>query len=936
MIPDIAPVNSWTGNNETKKFEFDFLINSQEELKVLYTNVNQVQTELKLNIDYSINEIGNKNGSYITFPLENSEYGLLQENETISLLLNIPLAQTTPFATSGLLNLNSLEYALDYIVRLIQIIYRQVERSVKIQEGSKDKPEDYFEYITNASTQANEYANQAKGYVDESETLKIETQSARNQSLAYLNEVRDITENFDADIQELVGYVDAAKNEGINAINNEKNNAINSINETGAEIIDKAEAWATSDNEIEEGLYSSKYYADMVKNSIPDNFTTLPIGTMLSINASKYYSPSGCLSCDGREFKREDFKQLWNNYLTSQKVFDRDSITVVGNPTITEDGVASGFSANNYILIPQIFTQSNSWEIKITITTSNVLTGQDYFCNLGQQSFALNMNNQKLNWNLSSNGTNWNLVSNRVGKTILQQYSTYFIIIQFTGSEYKLLLSQDKINWSLEDSFSSTNKLYNSEYSVIGTNRFRDSAFSGSIDLKEFSIKVDGQTVFDCVLDGDYTVNDLVGKQGNPTIRKGKAYNFTNADYLHFNSDFLVNNGYGLVIKLRLPSVLSKQYFCTYRGIDSNGKIGYPTGAGTGSSIQGIPSSNLYFRILGFAKENTDLIFNYQISTDGKTWLGDESARNYGYYANGFSIGADNYWSSETKQAFSGSIDLSESYLFKNTPDEKIYLCDVVYYSRLNTCSYGTYEKELKEYGQCSKFAVKPLEYDGSGLTITGSPTITENGIASKLNKTNYITLPSIDVNALKWKLQGRIKPTLAPNNTFYITNLYLGIKGFTLYRDITGGIVIDIVINVDNVETRFKINTPVHWVLGKAYDFFIQRDNGIFSFGSKEVSELNYTVRQSEDKGNYPLADGTINLMQSYDTNDAEFDLKQFKIEVDGQTVFDCVEGDTFKVPTTSNSNYKDFVVVANGYADDCLVTWNTLVELENYLKGV
>ena len=225
----------------------------------------------------------------------------------------------------------------------------------------------------------------------------------------------------------------------------------------------------------------------------------------------------------------------------------------------------------------------------------------------------------------------------------------------------------------------------------------------------------------------------------------------------------------------------------------------------------------------------------------------------------------------------------------------------------------------------------KHSTFDLSKFTVVGSPNITSDGVASGLNKTNYITLPSIDVNALKWNLQGRIKPTLTPNSTFYITNLYLNVRGFTLYRDVTGGIVIDIVINVDNVETRFKINTPVHWELGKAYDFFIQRNNGIFSFGSKEENELDYTVRQSEDKGNYPLADGTINLMQSYDTNDAEFDLKQFSITVDGKEVFngnktglDVIKEDNYTVvgsPTISEDG------VASGFSNSDYVYSNIFV---------
>lgn len=173
MIPDIVPVNNWQGNSYTTEFDFDFLINSESELKVLHTNKNAEQTELKLNVDYSINQIGNKNGSFITFPLQGSEYSVLAENETITLMLNIPIAQTMVFGSSAVLNLSSLEYALDYIVRLIQMLSRRVDRSVKANEGSEIGTDDIvnnldklknslFQYVEQSASEAEKATQQAQ------------------------------------------------------------------------------------------------------------------------------------------------------------------------------------------------------------------------------------------------------------------------------------------------------------------------------------------------------------------------------------------------------------------------------------------------------------------------------------------------------------------------------------------------------------------------------------------------------------------------------------------------------------------------------------------------------------------------------------------------------------------------------------------------------
>ena len=137
MIPDIVPVNTWAGNGVNTFFEFDFLINSENELKVLLTDEFSSQFELELNIDYSINQVGNANGSYITFPLNGSSYGKLKSTQTLSLLLNIPIAQTNPYGTSEKLNMSSIEYSFDYVTRLIQMLSRRVDRSIKVQEGAE-------------------------------------------------------------------------------------------------------------------------------------------------------------------------------------------------------------------------------------------------------------------------------------------------------------------------------------------------------------------------------------------------------------------------------------------------------------------------------------------------------------------------------------------------------------------------------------------------------------------------------------------------------------------------------------------------------------------------------------------------------------------------------------------------------------------------------
>lgn len=245
MIPDIIPVNTWSGNGVTTEFDFDFLINKDSELQVLHTSENGIQTELKLNQDYTIDEIGCESGSYITFPILGSLYNVLGPDEKISLVLNIPIAQTSPFGTSSKLNMKSLEYALDYIVRLIQIESRKADRAVKIQEGSDITPVELINSLKQSEVNSKEYAKtatekalEAKASADSAKAqADIATEKTSEVEELYEGAIVDITQRHNSateEIQELhasaVSDININAQNGVSAITAAKQSAISDIN----------------------------------------------------------------------------------------------------------------------------------------------------------------------------------------------------------------------------------------------------------------------------------------------------------------------------------------------------------------------------------------------------------------------------------------------------------------------------------------------------------------------------------------------------------------------------------------------------------------------------------------------------------------------------------------------------------------------------------
>lgn len=145
MIPVTNPYNNWQGDNSTTKFDFDFLVENQSQLLVFVTAADTVR-QLTYETDYTITGFGNNNGGYITYPI-NEENDKLQNDETITLQLFLPITQQSEYGTSSELNPKDIEHSLDYLTRIAQIQNRQLERSVKVAEGSGTDTEEIVKSI---------------------------------------------------------------------------------------------------------------------------------------------------------------------------------------------------------------------------------------------------------------------------------------------------------------------------------------------------------------------------------------------------------------------------------------------------------------------------------------------------------------------------------------------------------------------------------------------------------------------------------------------------------------------------------------------------------------------------------------------------------------------------------------------------------------------
>ena len=200
MIPEQNPYNNWNGNGSTTTFDFDFYIENETQLDVFITNAQGVQTKLEYGLDYSINEFKNENGSFITFPLAGSSHGVLAADEIISLCLTLPISQENPYGKSSYLDLTTLEYSLDYLTRICQIMNRELERSVKVQEGANNTPDDLIESLNQAQINAENSANFAAMKAQEASNSAIEAEEQAEIATQKVVEIAELHETVIANI----------------------------------------------------------------------------------------------------------------------------------------------------------------------------------------------------------------------------------------------------------------------------------------------------------------------------------------------------------------------------------------------------------------------------------------------------------------------------------------------------------------------------------------------------------------------------------------------------------------------------------------------------------------------------------------------------------------------------------------------------------------
>lgn len=208
----------------------------------------------------------------------------------------------------------------------------------------------------------------------------------------------------------------------------------------------------------------------------------------------------------------------------SGKGFNKSAFTVVGNPTITRNGIVSDFSNDNFLIINNStlgnsLHNANSWKIIQEFTYNG---GNDWATLMsctnhrGVANFIIPTIDNSFGYALSSDGVNEDISDShplRFSGLILS--NTYKSVLEFTGTQYiHTLYNSDGTQFGEAKIIVSSTKVVNSTNYYIGSRGI----FNGSINLKQLSIIIDGKTV----LDGGIDYEDCKWISSNGTVYNTK------------------------------------------------------------------------------------------------------------------------------------------------------------------------------------------------------------------------------------------------------------------------------------------------------------------------------------------------------------------------------------------------------------------------------
>ena len=236
------------------------------------------------------------------------------------------------------------------------------------------------------------------------------------------------------------------------------------------------------------------------------NYSIDSIEYLYNLNNKDFINQSKALKTGNVSNNPEVYAEVLSYAHTT---FDRSKFEVVGSPTITDEGVASGFGSAKYLNTGYILNPEGDWSVRVKFRTGKSMVNQHIVSAFPNQYSGLVIQLRTSSSNIGirisiGNGSD-NYVFQPTYYNITGMVNTDFDVeVNYLSGVYSFI-----VNGVTVSTLTSSDKIVSTGEIVIGKSPQWNEPFLGSVDLKYFSITVDGKEVFSGNKTGIDVINDV-------------------------------------------------------------------------------------------------------------------------------------------------------------------------------------------------------------------------------------------------------------------------------------------------------------------------------------------------------------------------------------------------------------------------------------------
>lgn len=197
------------------------------------------------------------------------------------------------------------------------------------------------------------------------------------------------------------------------------------------------------------------------------------------------------------------------------------------------NGKIMGFNSTNKFRLENSFNPgSNTWEWRMKLRTSNVVSNAEQFIGGGTNDgsgLEAGIRDGHWTWWLGTALGTYDIASNQQSSYSVIPNTDYYVKLYFTGTQYKFDYSLDGVTYYNGMTKDSTATIVG-DYKGLGADYIMNGAFwSGSIDLRECSVYINNQKWWDGTVEipaptAASHVYEVITEKETPLIRKQLTY----------------------------------------------------------------------------------------------------------------------------------------------------------------------------------------------------------------------------------------------------------------------------------------------------------------------------------------------------------------------------------------------------------------------------